>query len=189
MRLLSLFTFLLLISSCKSNKETTTQATSATSPAPASAPASSSSTANTSSTSSENTGTTGGPETIVIGYEKGACFGTCPVFKMTLNAETNKATYVGTAHVDKVGTYEKAISDEEIMKLKAEFDKAKFLDMNDVYTNEISDLPSTYVSFSMNGKTKTVKERYHAPKELKELELILDKIANSEGWVQIKAQE
>lgn len=131
----------------------------------------------------------GGPKTTIITFERSVCFGSCPAFTMTIAAETNKATYVGTSNVEKIGTFEKSFSDEDIAKLKDAFDKAKFFDMENEYSSQISDIPSTYVSLTYAGNTKKIKDKQHAPKELKDLEKMLDDIANSDGWVKVKDKE
>lgn len=126
------------------------------------------------------------PKAIIITYEKSACFGSCPSFKMTIDSEKKKAFYKGNSHVDKIGNYEKNISEAEITKLAAAFDKSGFFEMKDEYTSEIPDLPSRYVSYSLDGKLKKIKDRQSAPAELKELEKMLDVIADSDGWERVK---
>jgi hypothetical protein len=126
---------------------------------------------------------------MVIGYQKTVCFGTCPAFTMTINAETNKISYTGESNVEKLGNYTKNISDEELFTLSEAFDKANFFELKDEYNSEMTDIPSKYVSYSFGGKSKKIRDRYNAPAELKELESLLDKIADSEGWEKVKEQE
>lgn len=121
--------------------------------------------------------------TVSFSMEKTACFGRCPVYTLTINGATHKATYVGTQNVDKTGTHQKDISDETLKSLKDAFDKAKFMEMKDEYNKpQVTDLPSTYVSYTDAGKTKKIRDRYEAPVELKNLEKLLEEIGNSEGW-------
>jgi hypothetical protein len=126
---------------------------------------------------------------MIISYEKTVCFGTCPAFTMTINGETNKITYKGDSNVEKIGNYEKSISDEDLSKLAETFEKNKFFEMKDEYNGQMTDLPSKYVSLSYDGKSKKVRDRYNAPAELKEIEKSLDAIADSEGWEKVKDPE
>jgi len=128
-------------------------------------------------------------KTVVIGYDKSVCFGTCPAFSMTINGETNKIKYKGDSNVEKMGNYEKSISDADLSKLVEAFEKYKFFEMKDVYDGEMTDLPSRYVSFSYGGKSKKIKDRHGAPAELKEIEKLLDGIADSPDWEKVKDPE
>jgi hypothetical protein len=97
--------------------------------------------------------------------------------------------YKGDSNVEKLGDYEKSIPDDELAKLADAFEKNKFFDMKDEYTSQITDVPSRYVSYSIGGKSKKIKDRYNAPAELKEIEKLLDAIADSDGWEKVKEQE
>lgn len=154
--------FLLLLAPCNGSKKTTTSA-----PQDASAKL----------------------RTMVISYEKSVCFGKCPAFTMTILGEKNKVMYKGDSNVDKIGNYEKGISDEDLIRLSEAFAKYKFFEMKDEYTANMTDLPSRYVSYSFDGKSKKIKDRYNAPAELRELEKLLDAIADSEGWEKVKDPE
>ncbi|MCW3071568.1 MAG: hypothetical protein JWO44_1458 [Bacteroidetes bacterium] len=128
-------------------------------------------------------------KTIVITYEKTVCFGKCPAFTMSISGETKKALYKGDSNVEKLGNYEKSISENELTKLADAFEKYKFFDMKDEYTSMITDVPSKYITYTIDGKSKKIKDRYNAPAELKEIEKLLDAIADSGGWEKAKDPE
>ena len=123
--------------------------------------------------------------TAVFTLQRTACFGKCPVFELTVSGADNKAIYKGTANTEKIGTYEKSISDEEIGKLMDAFDNAHFFEMKDEYNAAITDVPSAYISYSLNGKTKKIKDRWQPPAELKALEKLLDNVADSGDWKKV----
>ena len=119
---------------------------------------------------------------IVITYRQTACFGKCPVASMTINGSTKTITYSGQMNVEKQGKYSKAISNEELDKLVAAFAKAKFETLNEKYMGQISDFPSVIITFTKDGKTKSVEDRKAGPAELVDLENLLKDIADSSGW-------
>ena len=173
MKLIIYSVFLLFLAPCNGTKKTASTASSGTS---ASA---------TTQTAAKNQ-----LRTVSFSLQKTACFGRCPMFTLTINGETNTATYKGDQNVDKVGTYEKKISDDELQKLVDAFEKRKLFDMQDAYNKQqVTDLPSTYVSYSINGKSKKIQDRFQAPPELKELEKLLDDFGNTDGWEKIKDAE
>lgn len=125
--------------------------------------------------------------TVEFTLQRTACFGKCPVFLLTIDGKTNKATYKGDMNTEKTGTYEKNISDEELGSLVSAFDKADFFGMQDEYNkSQVMDVPSTYISYSVNGKTKKIKDRWEAPSSLKALEKLLDDVAGSDGWNKVE---
>ena len=119
-------------------------------------------------------------KTVVIIYEKTPCFGSCPTFTMTIKGDDLSMVYKGKQNVSKKGEYHKTIREGELKGLMDAFAKAKFFELQDSYDGQVTDLPSTYVTYTLNGKTKKVKDRYKAPGELKDLEKALDDIQTKE---------
>ena len=126
---------------------------------------------------------------VTITFRETACFGTCPVFTMTINGETNTATYLGEQNVTKIGTFAKYISNDSISKLTEAFEKIHFFDLDEKNFGNIPDLPSIIISYSSNGKTKTIEESTNKPSSLRELENLLKEIADSEGWRKMEEKE
>lgn len=120
----------------------------------------------------------------VFFLKRGACFGTCPIFKLTIYS-TGKAIYEGENHVEKLGQFEKNIGEEKLKALIKAFNAANFFEFEDEYTSDITDFPTTYIEFTQDGKSKKIKDYYGAPESLKALEKKLDAIANSEGWEKV----
>ena len=117
-----------------------------------------------------------------ISMERTACYGKCPVYKITIYG-TGKAAYEGQANVAKKGTFQKTISKKDVVNLFNAFEKASFFDFNNEYTGQYSDLPPTYLTYqNKNEIKKTIKDYWKAPDELKNLEKMVDEIANTEGW-------
>lgn len=122
------------------------------------------------------------PKATII-YQTTPCFGRCPLYTLTISGETNTATFVGTKHTEKIGTYVKSISNEELNAFVKAFDEAQFFSLNDEYLGTITDFPIKYITYSYNGKTKKIKTRSGVPEVLTKLEKRLNDYAVSEeGW-------
>ena len=119
--------------------------------------------------------------TSVIKMSKGVCFGSCPVYDITIDG-TGKATYLGKRFVEKIGTYTKTFTLEETNLLFKKFEKAGFWDFKDEYTAEVTDLPTTFITLEQNGKSKKIKAYYDIPETLQDLIKEVDTYSNTEGW-------
>lgn len=118
---------------------------------------------------------------VVFSFRKTECKGKCPVYFMEIY-KSGKVSFTGTKNTDKIGKFTKQITKKELKKLIAAFEKAKFFDFKDEYSSQISDLPTTYISYTNKDKTKKIRDYHGAPKELKDLELLLESIVNSANW-------
>ena len=123
---------------------------------------------------------------VVITLERTACFGTCPVYSLTIRGD-GTVVYDGKEFVEVKGTTETTISQDQVDQLISEFEKVDYFSLNDNYTERtITDAPTVITSIRLNGKIKTIKH-YHgdlsAPEELAELEDRIDEIVNSAQWI------
>jgi|TARA_B110000914_G_scaffold109065_1_gene95521 hypothetical protein len=108
---------------------------------------------------------------LIISLNKTACFGTCPVYKIKIY-NNQSAIFEGVKFVEKEGSYNFKISKKEINTILNKAKKINFQKMEDEYTELITDLPTTYIMIN----NKQIKDYYGAPKELKELEEIIENI-------------
>lgn len=108
---------------------------------------------------------------LIISLNKTACFGTCPVYKIKIY-NNQSAIFEGVKFVEKEGSYNFKISKKEINTILKKAKKINFQKMEDEYTELITDLPTTYIMIN----NKQIKDYYGAPKELKELEEIIENI-------------
>ncbi len=119
---------------------------------------------------------------VLIVFQTTVCFGRCPVLKLTIDGSTKMATFIGIENTEKIGTYTKTITKKEVDELAIAFETAQFYSLNDEYLGNITDFPSKYITYTNNGKTKKIRDRSGAPKELTSLEKMLTDFANSDGW-------
>ncbi len=120
--------------------------------------------------------------TLIIEMRKTPCFGTCPVYNLYIY-DNRKIEYQGIKYVDKLGLFKRTLSAQQYEGIRFAFEEARFDQMDNEYDGPVSDLPSTIISFTKDGHTKTVKGRYGTPQNFKNLENILHSLAMStEAW-------
>jgi hypothetical protein len=97
-------------------------------------------------------------------------------------------TWEGKKFVKTMGKVEGSISPEQFKQLVSEFDQAKYLLLNDGYTQiSVTDAPYATTSITVDGKTKSVRHYLgdaSAPQRLTSLESKIDEIVNSDQWIQ-----
>ena len=119
-----------------------------------------------------------------IELKKDPCFGFCPVYSIKIDGKGN-ANYNGDKNVSKVGAWNQVLSPEVTNELFSAFETADFWQFEDEYTAQVTDLPTTWVTFSNGEKSKTIKDYWGAPDTLKALEAMVEEIAESDdGWTQ-----
>lgn len=121
-----------------------------------------------------------GGEPIVM-MQKTPCYGPCPVYILKIYP-SGWATLDATQHLKLEGTYTQKLSDKYLKRLEADFEQAKFFELQDTYTTNLSDLPTTYLTYRQGGRSKTVMDYYGAPERLKQLEAHLEALVMAQGW-------
>ncbi|MFC1968631.1 DUF6438 domain-containing protein [Chloroflexota bacterium] len=123
---------------------------------------------------------------VAITLERTECFGTCPVYRLTVYGD-GTVIYEGIRFVKVQGTIQTAISEDKIKQLVSEFQRIDYFSLKDSYEERnATDMPSAFTSLTIDGDKKNVRH-YHgdlsAPKELTELENRIDEIVNSNQWI------
>ena len=126
-------------------------------------------------------------QSIYFEMEKTPCFGRCPVYILKIYANGN-AVLTGKQNLDKIGDYKKNIGGEKVKELVSAFEAAGFFKMEDQYLSKATDLPTTWVTFRNNGKSKKIRDYHNAPQELKELEQMLHELTEQDGWEKLDSQ-
>ncbi|RMF03384.1 MAG: hypothetical protein D6772_02195 [Bacteroidetes bacterium] len=116
-----------------------------------------------------------------IEMEKGPCFGSCPVFKLTIY-EGGVAVYEGRRFTDRIGRYTKQLDMNVYRNLIRAFQEANMWSFQNAYKAQVPDLPTVTITYHEDGNSKSVKGKDGRPEKIEELEAMLDKIANSGGW-------
>lgn len=123
----------------------------------------------------------------VIGFQKTACFGKCPVFQVKFFND-GKATWYGQHNVERMGWYEATVSKEVLTAIKAKVSEVKYLDFAPKYpmNHRIADLPSTVTYIRIGDIEKSVINTHQAPAELEAFEDYLEGIINGLAWKQTR---
>jgi hypothetical protein len=124
-------------------------------------------------------------ENLIIKMEKTPCYGFCPVYDLTITGDGN-AILLGKKNIKKIGTFICVIPPAKLDSLVKEFEEIKFWDLQDRYDGKKTDLPTTYVSLTLDGKTKRIRDYYGAPEKLKKLEERLHQIIDYPFWIRAK---
>jgi len=113
---------------------------------------------------------------------KGGCYGKCPMYIIEIY-DGGYTKFYGDRHSAKLGTYDKTINQETIKMLVSAFEDANFYEFKDKYESIVPDAPSVKVTYR-SGKLpkKTVIGKLERPQELKDLQVLLEDIASSDGW-------
>lgn len=122
---------------------------------------------------------------VAITLERGACFGVCPVYTLTIYTD-GTVIFNGERHTTVEGEQSIQIDPGIVANLIAGFEESGFFEWEDEYTHmSVSDLPYITTSVTRDGETKTIR-RYtgdtSAPQALPYLELWIDLATYSIQW-------
>ncbi len=135
-------------------------------------------------------GESGGAK-LVASLERTACFGWCPVYKITIFAD-GTMKYVGTNFVKQAGERTAKLKPAQLAALRAAFADAHYFDLQDDYTRrDVTDNPSTFTSSSDGTRSKTVRHYYgdrSAPAALTKLEDEIDSIVQIDRFIGTRAE-
>jgi Domain of unknown function (DUF6438) len=119
-----------------------------------------------------------------IKVEHTACFGTCPIYSLTIFRD-GRVRYEGEGFVKEKGVRTKTISAGEFKRLAAKVDEIGFFKLKPAYRANITDLPTTIVTVVRGTESKRVEDYFGAPKRLHGLEEFIENVANISRWVKL----
>ena len=125
-------------------------------------------------------------ESIRITLERGMCFGTCPVYSVTLSGN-GTVSWEGKQYVMKKGNITGSIDPARVADLFYQLDRDGFFTLNHSYSAyEITDMPSATLTVQNNSIKKQVYHYYgdsSAPETLCRMEEAVDRTANTTQWI------
>jgi hypothetical protein len=120
-----------------------------------------------------------------ITLERGMCFGTCPVYFVTL-FENGTVFYHGEKFVKEIGNQSGTLNRSSFANLLHACNEMGFFQMNDEYVNlDMTDMPRAVITVQ-NGTISKHIEHYHgdthAPANLTALENLIDEVVLITRW-------
>lgn len=117
----------------------------------------------------------------VITLEKTACYGTCPVYSLNIY-HSGTIELTGKENIAYKGKYCTRLKRAEWTRIRQAYLSGQFFSFRDQYTSRLKDLPSTFVTFRWEGKSKTIEDYDGAPEELKKLEEMVERLIGTQHW-------
>jgi len=126
------------------------------------------------------------PDTKIL-LERTACFGFCPIYKLTIYGD-GKIEFDGKNYVNAIGHHVKTISPEKVAMMLTELESINLKGKYDCY--DATDNPTAIITVTREGKTKQI-VHYHGclsadAKELAaltKLENKIDELAEIADWL------
>lgn len=137
------------------------------------------------------------PADLEITISRGACYGTCPQFSMSIKAD-GSIEFNGEEFTETVGKASGTITPADVLRVFNKFEKIGFFELEDEYSgkncpNQATDQSTTNISVTANGNTKKIRhytgcvenDEKHTPYPpgLLDLENKIQDIAESKGWI------
>jgi hypothetical protein len=122
-----------------------------------------------------------------IQLERTVCFGMCPAYSVSIDAQGN-VTFEGKEFVRVKGVQTDRIPISKVRALLEMADRISFFEMHDHYRAAVTDLPTRFVTVTVSGRSKRIDDYFGAPKELRDFEREIDLAAGTKRWVRIDEQ-
>ncbi len=135
-----------------------------------------------------------------IEYEAGACFGSCPIFKITINPDRSaifeaehfnfsKGFSKGEFDKPREGTFKGTLKEEDYNKLLSLLDGLDVKNLKDKYgERNITDLPTSYLRINFADKTSKTVEDYgkKGTEKLVEVYKFFEDLRTNQQWTKVK---
>jgi hypothetical protein len=128
----------------------------------------------------------------VISLERTPCFGTCPVYTVSVSP-SGQVTFEGRAHVRFLGRATGQIPRQRVDALLVELERAGYFRFAGRYAASepvcgryVTDLPSAISTAVLHGRTKRIEHDHGcgaAPGALAVLEKRIDEVLGSDRWI------
>ena len=124
-------------------------------------------------------------EDLLIELKRTPCYGSCRVYTVKID-KNGKGLFEGVENVEKIGRFSFSLSQDELMEFENAFHQVDFYQLKNIYDGQVSDLPTTYISYYKDGNRKKIMDYYGAPQELRALENSIETLVLSKKMKKIK---
>ncbi|MFZ4784654.1 MAG: DUF6438 domain-containing protein [Flavobacteriales bacterium] len=115
-------------------------------------------------------------------YERTACFGQCPIFKLSIYA-SGYAIYEGKNYVNNIGTYHSFIDVAALLKINEAANSIGYFGLQSVYDDPNKlDVPSKITIIRQGDQKISVTNRVKGPKSLEVLYSAFDDVIATATW-------
>ncbi|MGG5208329.1 DUF6438 domain-containing protein [Chryseobacterium sp. MIQD13] len=135
-----------------------------------------------------------------IEYEAGACFGSCPIFKLTISPDRtaileaehfnfSKEFSKGEFSKPREGTFKGTIKEADYNKLVSLLNTLDVKSLKDNYgTRNVTDLPTSYLRINFtDGSSKNVEDYGKSGStKLKEVYTFIEELRHNQQWAKVK---
>ena len=135
-----------------------------------------------------------------IEYEAGACFGFCPIYKMTIQADRtavleaehfnfSKGTSKDEFSKEREGTFTATIKEADYQKLVSLLNDLDVKNLKDQYGSEnVSDLPTSYLRIKLADGTSKNTEDYgkRGSEKLRKVYQFFEELKQNQQWNKVK---
>jgi hypothetical protein len=125
--------------------------------------------------------------TLQIRLVRTPCFGRCPAYSVEIRGD-GTVVYEGEHFVEVQGVHLAHVPDATVRRLFDAFVRADFFWTYDEYRSPVTDLPTSIVTISFDGHSKTVVdyagEQQGLPKAVADLEDAIDAAAGTRHWIE-----
>lgn len=123
-----------------------------------------------------------------VGIERTGCFGTCPAYTCIAKVD-GSVRYKGGEYAPRQGEFTSEIHGPYFHGLAQFIKDSGFMDLEDAYRVEITDLPTVYTMVVMNGERKIVRNYGNSgPSKLWAIEALIDDLCAQADWKQKPAR-
>ncbi|MEP2773350.1 MAG: DUF6438 domain-containing protein [Fulvivirga sp.] len=124
-------------------------------------------------------------EDAIIVIQKTPCMGTCPEYEMMI-FENRRVVIEAKQHLPIKGKFRGELSVQTYEELIEKFEDSDFFEFEDRYTSNITDMPTTYLTYRSGDKAKKIMDYHGAPKALKDLENEVHGLIDQISWTEVK---
>lgn len=123
--------------------------------------------------------------TLFVTMSKTPCYGQCPVYNFNIYSN-GKVEYFGKRFVKYEGNYTSLLLKEDLDSIKEQILSSNFFELNSSYDSKATDIPSCITSVTLDGQSKKIIDRTGAPKELKELEKLIENLVLNSNLTKVE---
>ncbi|MCC6839217.1 MAG: hypothetical protein IT230_03580 [Flavobacteriales bacterium] len=125
-----------------------------------------------------------GGDSVFFAMERTACYGTCPAYRLVIDQQ-GRATYEGRRFAPREGRFTAQVDAATMDALKNEVEGMGFYDLQDVYDQPVTDLPSVIIRLRTGAHDKQVLGRVGAPKAFKDLAVRVEELLAPVAWTPV----